>query len=242
MVILNTMMIKKKILLIEDEHDLAETLRNHLIRVGMDVTHCDNGIDGLKTALAETWDLVLLDIMLPGLDGFEICRKLRNDRPHLPIIMITARSEEVDRILGLEFGADDYITKPFSLREVLARIVALLRRIDTIHKSYLEIDSEIVVGNLEIFPHKLEVKIRGKIVNLTPKEFDLLLFLAKHPGKCFRRGNLLDQVWGYDFSGYNHTINSHINRLRAKIEDDPNNPEYILTVWGVGYKLNENLS
>jgi DNA-binding response OmpR family regulator len=178
--------------------------------------------------------------MLPGLDGLEICRRLRRKPPYVPILMLTAKSSETDRVVGLEIGADDYVTKPFSIPELLARVKAILRRVEELSEDAREIVPAVIqTGDLVIDPAKRNATIEGRSLDLTAKEFDLLLHFARNPGKVYTRSQLLDMVWGYGHDGYEHTVNSHINRLRAKIENDSPHPDYILTVWGVGYKFAE---
>jgi len=192
-------------------------------------------------ALNHEYDLIILDLMLPQLDGIEVCRRIRKENDYIPILMLTARISELDRVLGLEIGADDYITKPFSMRELLARVKAVFRRIDISSPSnqHQSESRRINVGDMVIDVEKRKVEINDKQIELTAREFDLLLHFASHPGRVYSRPQLLDQIWGYGHDGYEHTVNSHINRLRAKIEVDPANPEYVLTVWGVGYKFHE---
>jgi len=198
------------------------------------------GTKGLAKANATTYDLIILDIMLPGMDGLEICRRLRNRGGYMPILMLTSKSSELDRVLGLEMGADDYVTKPFSIRELLARVKAILRRVDELKSGQMErLPSSIKVRELSIDFQKRQVTVKGKTIELTAKEFDLLCHFARQPGRVFTRSQLLDSVWGYGHDGYEHTVNSHINRLRAKIEDNPAQPKYVLTVWGVGYKFTD---
>jgi DNA-binding response OmpR family regulator len=230
----------RKILVIEDNEDLANLLNIHLGDLSYDVELAFDGDSGLAKAEAATYDLIILDLMLPGLDGLEICRRLRTKGAYTPILMLTSRSSELDRVLGLELGADDYVTKPFSIRELLARVKALFRRIDELKSEKHEREPDAVkAGDLVIYPKKRHVTLKGKTIDLTAKEFDLLYHFARHPGRVFSRSQLLDVVWGYGHDGYEHTVNSHINRLRAKIEEDPAKPHYILTVWGVGYKLTD---
>ncbi len=177
--------------------------------------------------------------MLPGRDGLSVCRALRSEKAYIPILMLTAKSSELDRVLGLEMGADDYLIKPFSIPELMARIKALFRRVDAL-SSAADTETEAVpisCGELEVDPVRHQVRIRQQVVELTAREFDLLYHFARHPGRVYSRTQLLDQVWGYNHEGYEHTVNTHINRLRAKIEDDATKPRYILTVWGVGYKF-----
>jgi DNA-binding response OmpR family regulator len=232
----------QSILVIEDNQDIAELVALHLRDEGYTVTVHNDGSEGLAAARARQFDLLVLDLMLPGTDGLTICRELRAGSHYLPILMLTARSTELDRVLGLEMGADDYLTKPFSIRELVARVKALLRRAEAMggtHSQATEESATLQYGELLIDTERRQVTINGKGVELTAKEFDLLLYFARHPGRVYSRIQLLDQVWGYSHEGYEHTVNSHINRLRAKIEADPAKPRYVLTVWGVGYKFNE---
>jgi len=227
----------KRILLVEDDAHIAELLRLHLRDEGYDVTHCADGNDGLRQLEQGGWDALILDLMLPGVDGLEICRRARSMTRYTPIIITSARSSELHRILGLEVGADDYLAKPFSVLELVARVKALLRRVDALAKN-LRIDAgSLELGGLTIDPIAREVMLNGQRIELTSREFDLLYFFAKHPGKVFSRMDLLNQVWGYQHDGYEHTVNTHINRLRTKIESDPAQPSWILTVWGHGYKF-----
>jgi two-component system alkaline phosphatase synthesis response regulator PhoP len=183
---------------------------------------------------------ILLDLNLPHLDGLEVCKRIRMEKNNTPLLIITSRSEEIDKVLGLELGADDYIPKPFGIRELIARIKAVLRRTEHQPRRNNEEDIEYRYDKLYINTGMRIVEVEGKRVELSPKEFDLLVHLASNPGKTYSRIQLLDQVWGYEFEGFEHTVNSHINRLRSKIEKDMRNPEYILTTWGVGYKFREN--
>jgi DNA-binding response OmpR family regulator len=227
------------ILLVEDDPDIASLLDLHLSDEGYDVDIVTEGNKGLKRALSEEYALVILDIMLPGMDGFDICREIRAEKRSLPILMLTAKTEEVDKVLGLELGADDYITKPFSIREVLARVKAIFRRIEYDQEAARQPEQRITIADLVVDPEKRKVMLRGDTLELTNKEFDLLLLFVQHPGKAYNRQELLDEVWGYQYSGYSHTVNTHINRLRNKIEDDPSDPHYVKTVWGVGYRFAE---
>ena len=228
----------KKILIIEDNRDLAHLIENHLRDLAFQVEVAFDGPSGLARANSNNYDLVILDLMLPGLDGMEICRRLRRGPVYMPILMLTARSSEMDRVLGLEIGADDYVTKPFSIRELLARVKAILRRVEELTDGGGETAPAVIrAADLELDPAKRIARCGGQNVDLTAKEFDLLLHFARNPGKVYTRSQLLDKVWGYGHDGYEHTVNSHINRLRAKIEKDPAHPVYILTVWGVGYKF-----
>ena len=230
----------RKILVIEDDRDIARLLELHLHDLGYDVHVAHDGPSGLKQALSKAYDLIILDLMLPGIEGLEICRNLRTKPNYTPILMLTAKSTELDRVLGLEVGADDYLTKPFSIRELLARVKALFRRMEALGAQPASgTQNTIQAGDLVIDAEKRTVTLRGQSVDLTAKEFDLLLQFAQHPGRAYTRSQLLDLVWGYAHAGYEHTVNSHINRLRAKIERDPSHPRYVLTVWGIGYKFSE---
>ena len=238
-------MSRKKILIIEDHTDLANILSLNLSDLDYDVTHADDGLKGLNYIENETFDLVVLDLMLPGMDGLEICRRIRNQNNYTPVLMLTSKSSEIDRVLGLEIGADDYVTKPFSVRELMARIKALFRRVEAFSlptNGTEKEDNNVVFGNLEVDIDTHKVSIEGRSIDLTAREFELLHHFVSRPGRVYSRAQLLDMVWGYGHEGYEHTVNSHINRLRAKIETDPTNPEYILTIWGVGYKFNDAVS
>jgi len=229
---------RKKILIIEDNRDLANLLESHLRELAFQVDLSFDGITGLAKANSDNYDLVILDLMLPGLDGMEICKRLRRKSSYVPILMLTAKSSEMDRVVGLEIGADDYVTKPFSIKEFIARIKALFRRVDELKGGHKEDFATIIrTKNLVINSIKRSVHIKDRAVDLTAKEFDLLLHFARNPGKVYTRSQLLDTVWGYGHDGYEHTVNSHINRLRTKIEKDPANPFFIQTVWGVGYRF-----
>lgn len=205
----------------------------HLEELGFKVTRASDGIRGLELGLLDTFDLVILDVMLPGRNGVDICRELRTKKIRAPIMMLTSKGEEVDKVLGLEMGADDYVTKPFSIREICARVKALLRRSSPSTEAH---DVKIEIRGLMIDPTSHEVSLNGKTLELTSTEFDLLHYMAKSAGRAFSREQLLTGVWGYTSSAYEHTVNTHINRLRSKIEPDPANPTFIQTVWGVGYK------
>lgn len=230
--------VKRQILIIEDERDLAALVKRHLEDSGFGVVAVTRGDDGLRAAEATAFDLILLDLMLPGMDGMEVCRRLRRRSIQTPIVMVTARTTEVDKVLGLEAGADDYIAKPFGVAELTARIKAILRRIDSLTAASSLNAQPIDIGaTVRIDPRTRVVSVRGQAVSLTPKEFDLLLHFARNPGRVYSRSQLLDAVWGYSHEGYEHAVNCHINRLRSKIETDHARPEILLTVWGVGYKL-----
>ena len=236
---------KTRVLVIEDNRDLAHIVAKHLEDLNMSVDKSYNGKDGFILACKNQYDLILLDIMMPGLGGLDVCTQLRDQKIHTPIIMLTAKTSESDRVTGLEAGADDYLIKPFSIRELVARVKAVVRRND-VYKNTTSTKAEekvekIVCGGLDINIEKRKITLDGINIELTATEFDLLVFFAKQPGLVFSRSQLLDKVWGYGHEGYEHTVNSHINRLRAKIELDAANPKFILTVWGVGYKFTEKI-
>tara|TARA_R110002073_G_scaffold302186_1_gene469795 strand:+ start:947 stop:1645 length:699 start_codon:yes stop_codon:yes gene_type:complete len=228
-----------KILIVEDDHDINNLLAMNLRSSGYEIESSESGKQGLEMALTGHYDLILLDLMLPEIDGLEICRRLRANGSTTPILMLTAKDGEIDRVVGLEMGADDYLTKPFSIRELQARVKALLRRVEMMRHQEKPVKEVLNFGELLICPTKRTVNLRGEPIELTGTEFDLLLYLARHPGMVFSRSQLLDNIWGYQHSGYEHTVNSHINRLRTKVEIDPSKPNYVLTVWGVGYKFND---
>jgi len=229
----------RKILVVEDNRDIAELVALHLRDLDASIDLAYDGNTGLRLALENGYDLIVLDLMLPGIDGLELCNRLRSGHSNTPILMLTARSTELDRVLGLEIGADDYLTKPFSIRELVARAKAIFRRMQVLaDKAPAEAAmTPQCIGDLLINNQRREVRLRDQKIELTAKEFDLLWHFAQHPGQVFTRNQLLDNVWGYGHDGYEHTVNSHINRLRAKIEAEPAQPRYILTVWGVGYKF-----
>ncbi len=232
----------KQVLIIEDDVEIVHLLEIHLRDLGCEVQSEGNGAQGLRRAIEIVPDLIILDIMLPEMDGIEICQNIRAKNVSSPILMLTAKSEEIDKVLGLEVGADDYLTKPFSIREFIARVKAIFRREKlSMQKEAITPPSENILrhGNLVIDIEMRKVVVDGNRVELSPKEFELLVLLASNPGKSFDRTKLLNLIWGYDFQGYEHTVNSHINRLRSKIEPDMGKPQYILTTWGVGYKFNE---
>lgn len=230
-----------RILLVEDEEDIARLVMLHLEELQASVEHVARGDLALSQALAGDWDLILLDLRLPGLGGLEVCRQLRQQGDLTPILMLTSKSTELDRVLGLELGADDYVTKPFSPLELVARIRAILRRVSRLQQQQVQAPQAETLrcGKISINLLRHQVTANDRAIELTAREFDLLVHFARHPGQVFRRSELLDQVWGYGHEGYEHTVNSHINRLRAKIEDNPTKPSSIITVWGVGYKFSE---
>ena len=234
----------KKVLVVEDDRDIVDLLEIHLKDMNCELDKVYEGNEGLKKGLEESYDLIILDIMLPNKDGLEICRQLRAKDILTPIMMLTAKSEEIDKVLGLEFGADDYMTKPFSVREFVARIKAIFRRAEMAeNRKNAQEKNDLILqfGDLTIDLDKRKVAIQNQRIDLSPKEFDLLNLLASKPGKSYSRMQILNLVWGYDFEGYEHTVNSHINRLRGKIEPDIQQPTYILTSWGIGYRFNEDL-
>jgi DNA-binding response OmpR family regulator len=228
----------RRVLVVEDDEDIARLVRLQLQELSCTVRTASDGAVGLAEAVAAEWDLIILDLMLPSVDGLEICRRLRAKDRYTPILMLTAKSSELDRVLGLEMGADDYLTKPFSVMELSARVKAIFRRVESLSQERKPVPV-IDAGDLIIDAVRRSVSLRGVPIELTAKEFDLLHFFAQSPGRVHTRAQLLDKVWGYSHSGYEHTVNSHINRLRAKIEKNPNEPEYIQTVWGVGYKFRD---
>ena len=229
----------RKVLIIEDDPDIASLVRMHLKDIDCEAVIVTNGTQGLATFRKSVFDLVVLDLMLPGLDGISVCREIRAGGGYVPILVLTAKSSELDRVLGLEIGADDYLTKPFSIPELLARIKALFRRVDLLSQKEAAPNATKIIEHdgLKLDTAKHKVWVDGREVVLTAREFDLLQHFASHPGFVYSRAQLLDQVWGYHHEGYEHTVNTHINRLRAKIEQDPAKPHYVQTVWGVGYKF-----
>jgi len=228
---------QQRFLVIEDEPDIAELIKLHLASEQVEVATVYDGVEGLKRAVSEHWDLIILDLQLPKLDGLEICRQIRGNYDYVPILMLTSRDTELDRVLGLDVGADDYLTKPFSILELSARTKALLRRVSMLSAKQPELPDVLVQQDLILDRARHHVTVAGKPVELTAKEFDLLWFFAAHPGRAFTRLDLLQEVWGYGHEGYEHTVNSHINRLRGKIEPDPAKPKYVHTIWGVGYRF-----
>lgn len=230
----------RRVLIIEDNRDLAELLSLHLKDLGCEVRVAADGTVGFRQAQASHCDAIILDLMLPGMQGLELCRRLRAQARYIPILMLTAKSAENDRVAGLDIGADDYITKPFSMPELMARVKAIFRRAEKLSKTERGPSKPLTAGDLMIDAARHAVTIAGQPVDLTVKEFELLAHFARNPGRVYTRSQLLDLVWGYGHAGYEHTVNSHINRLRSKIEREPTRPRYVLTVWGVGYKFNES--
>ena len=230
------------ILVAEDQADIRDLLVLNLRSAGYEVTAVADGREALAHQTERAHDLLILDLMMPGLDGLEVCKALRAKGSATPILMLTAKSTELDRVLGLELGADDYLTKPFSLAELLARVKALLRRADLLRAAQANAQAQpstIRNGEVELLPQRRQVRVRGESLDFTALEFDLLLHFAQHPGHVFSRSQLLNAVWGYTHDGYEHTVTTHINRLRAKLEADPMRPELILTVRGAGYKMRD---
>lgn len=247
---------KDNILIIEDEIDIANLIKVHLSELDFNCDICTQGEQALQQALTKNYQLILLDVMLPGISGLDICRQVRQEKPLQSIIMLTSKTSEIDRVLGLELGADDYMTKPFSIRELQARVRSQLRRVHAIMaKNSAEINSLVSedkvpqepphieqtatsIGELQVDHRYHQVTYKNNVINLTATEFELIDFFCQHPDQVFSRAQLLDGVWGYHHNGYEHTVNSHINRLRNKLEEDCTEPQIIQTVWGVGYKLN----
>ncbi|MDE2082830.1 MAG: response regulator transcription factor [Burkholderiales bacterium] len=229
------------ILVAEDQADIRELIVLNLQQAGYAVTAVADGPAALASQAERASDLLLLDLMMPGLDGLEVCKALRARGRATPILMLTAKSTELDRVLGLELGADDYLTKPFSMAELLARVKALLRRAELLRAAQSAPAAVGLVrnGELEIEPGRRQARVAGRALEFTALEFDLLLHFASHPGHVYSRAQLLDAVWGYSHDGYEHTVTTHINRVRAKLEQDPMQPRFILTVRGAGYKMRD---
>jgi DNA-binding response OmpR family regulator len=231
---------KTSLLIIEDDENISTAIEEYFSRAGYTVSTAPDGLAGIEAAVKSRPDVVVLDLMLPKMDGLAVCKELRQKHPQMPILMLTAKDDVVDKVLGLEMGADDYITKPFSLREVEARIKSVLRRARAVvTQGDGKDETTIVRGSLRVDPVRREVTIAERHVELTPKEFDLLRLFAGNPGRVFPRKYLLEKIWDYSYEGYDRTIDSHINRLRAKIEENPDNPQLVLTVWGIGYKFTD---
>jgi two-component system alkaline phosphatase synthesis response regulator PhoP len=224
----------KKILIIEDEQDLIKGLKLNLSDEGYDVDWAVNGVDGLRKAVEDAPDLIILDIMLPEMDGLEVCRKIRQKNINIPVIMLTAKGGEIDKVVGLEIGADDYMTKPFSIRELLARIKARLRYSEGEVKPVPELYS---FGNVEVDFARFKIRSKGKELDLTSLEMDILRYFIVHRGEVVSRNDLLDKIWGYESYPTTRTIDNHILKLRKKIEDDPSHPRYIISVYGGGYRF-----
>lgn len=234
------------ILIVEDDPDIARLIKIHLIEANYLVDLAVTGPQGLEMARNGQYGLIILDLMLPGMSGTDICKAVRSSNSDVRILILTVKSALVDKVLGLELGADDYMTKPFDIVELVARVRALLRRGSSGANGNKEKEAApesglLIRGPVTMDRNRHKVWVRDELLELTPKQFDLLYFLASSPGRAYSRQDLLNHVWQYDSSGYEHTVDSHINRLRAKIELDPGNPALILTVWGIGYKFAENL-
>lgn len=228
------------ILVVEDDKDIANLICLHLNDLEFQCDWVLDGMQGYEKASSGKYGLIILDLMLPGMDGYEICKSLRTEKIQTPILMLTAKGEEIDKVLGLEFGADDYLAKPFGIREFVARVKAIVRRNALLAEAEQNSQKKILkIHSLLIEIDKRKVLMGNEVIDLTAKEFDLLALFASNPGRVYSRQQLLDIVWGYQFDGYDHTVNSHINRLRTKIEADASNPKFIQTVWGVGYKFAE---
>lgn len=222
-----------KILIVEDEPKMVAGLRDNFEFEGYEVLTAHDGVEGLDRALATSPDLIILDVMMPKMSGLDVCRKLKLKRPSIPIIMLTARGQEVDKVVGLELGADDYVTKPFSIRELLARVKAVLRRSHTLPQD----QDRYSFGDIEVDMHTCRVMRSGKLLDLTSKEFELLKYFLCHPGESLSRERLLDEVWGYEVQTNSRTVDAHLVRLRQKLEPSPEQPRFFLTVHGTGYKF-----
>jgi len=231
----------KKVLIIEDDKEIAAIVATNIADLGLLSVNATDGRSGMRAALGGEYSLIILDLMLPQLDGISVCSRIREKDPYTPILILTAKAEEIDRVLGLELGADDYMTKPFSVRELKARVRALLRRSQTPLPAAGQegLFSPVCIGDLTVDLTKRKVTLNEAIIELTVKEFDLLELFISNPGRAYSRSDLLNLIWGYQFEGYEHTVNTHINRLRNKIEADPAHPKYLKTVWGVGYRFAE---
>ncbi|KOO46854.1 response regulator transcription factor [Priestia koreensis] len=231
----------KKLLVVDDEQSISTLLQYNLQQSGFDVVTAMDGEEGYQKALDENPDLIVLDLMLPKMDGIEVCKKLRQQKVMVPILMLTAKDDEFDKVLGLELGADDYMTKPFSPREVVARVKAILRRTQysANDSSDMNEGDKIVIGGLKVLPEHYEAYFEGEQLELTPKEFELLLYLTKNKGRVLTRDQLLSAVWNYDFAGDTRIVDVHISHLREKIEHNTRKPVYIKTIRGMGYKLEE---
>lgn len=229
---------KKQLLLVEDDDAIADVVQLNLVEAGFEVRRESDGAAAMRRIEAQRFDLVLLDLMLPGADGWDICKQLRALPDYVPLIIISARTAEAHRVLGLELGADDYLAKPFSVLELVARVRALLRRAERLREP-ATVTPQLRFGEFHLDPVRREVTRGDNTIALTLREFDLLYFLARHPGQVFSRGDLLNCIWGAGFDGYEHTVNSHINRLRSKLEPDAQAPKWIQTVWGIGYRFGD---
>lgn len=232
----------KRILVVDDEPSISTLLKYNLEQAGFEVETQMDGLSGFERAKEVPFDLIILDLMLPGMDGMDVCRNLRQEQVFVPILMLTAKDDEFDKVLGLELGADDYMTKPFSPREVGARVRAILRRVEQTQasKQVVEVKGKgRVIKDLTIYPDNYEVYVKQKLLTLTPKEFELLVYLTENKGRVLTRDQLLNAVWNYEFVGDTRIVDVHISHLREKIEPNPKKPVYIKTIRGLGYKLEE---
>src|SRR5690606_1936363 len=229
----------KKILIIEDEHSIATLLSYNLVQAGYETIVAYDGKEGYEMAISEKPSLIVLDLMLPSMDGVEVCKSLRQQKINTPIIMLTAKGDEFDKVLGLELGADDYMTKPFSPREVVARIKAVLRRVQTTPTEAHDSSAPLILGNLSVYPERFEVFLNDEQIEFTPKEFELLVYLMENKNRVLTRDQLLSAVWKYDFAGDTRIVDVHISHLREKIEENSRKPVFIKTIRGLGYKFEE---
>lgn len=227
----------EKILIVDDEQSIVTLLKYNLEKSGFETDAAYDGVEALDKAKTDRYDFIILDLMLPGMDGTEVCKALRLEKIETPILMLTAKDEEIDKILGLELGADDYLTKPFSPKEVVARVKAILRR--SRKRDDTDIQSKVTIGDLTIYPQKYEAILGEEMLHFTRKEFELLYYLAQHKGKVLSRDQLLSAVWNYDFAGDTRIVDVHVSHLREKIEPDTKRPKYIKTIRGLGYKMEE---
>src|SRR5699024_3004685 len=227
----------QKVLVVDDEQSIVTLLKYNIEQAGYQVIVAYDGVQALEKVNEEKPDLVVLDVMLPEMDGIEVCKTIRSDKNQVPILMLTAKDDEFDRVLGLELGADDYMTKPFSPREVVARVKAILRRVSQIESSQLDEDEDIILGSIRIRPDYFEVYRNDELLELTPKEFELLLYLIERQGRVITREHMLNSVWNYEFAGDSRIVDVHISHLRDKLEENPKQPQFIKTVRGLGYKL-----
>ena len=229
-----------KILVVDDEPSIVTLVKFNLEKSGYDVETASNGKQAIDMSVENNYDLIVLDIMLPELDGFEVLKELRKNQNDIPVILLTAKDEELDKVLGLELGADDYLTKPFSPRELIARVKAILRRLtkrENLKAAETAEEEAIIIGDLKVEEDKFEARLEDELLDLTPKEFELLLYLIKNRGKVIKRDQLLDAVWNYDYIGDTRIVDVHVSHLREKIEVDTKNPKYIKTIRGIGYKF-----
>lgn len=228
----------QKVLVVDDEQSIVTLLQYNLQQSGFEVVTAYDGEEGLEKIFSEKPDIVVLDLMLPKMDGVEVCKSVRNEKNQVPILMLTAKDDEFDKVLGLELGADDYMTKPFSPREVIARIKAILRRSNTVKNVEDEKDNkEVIIGKIKVLPEHFEAYRNDELLDLTPKEFELLIYLIERQGRVITREHMLNSVWNYEFAGDSRIVDVHISHLREKIEENPKQPQYIKTVRGLGYKL-----